>query len=142
MAFTQASFKWVLSNPSVSCLVISLWESAQLDEFLYASGHSLRPEDVAVLERYTELTTTSHCRPHCGACLDGCVENLPIHDVLRHRMYFENFGAQKEAMRLYGALPQNAEVCTGCAAPCATSCPYGLDIPERMRGAHALLSMG
>jgi uncharacterized protein len=141
-SFTQASFKWVLSNPSVSCLVISLWESAQLDEFLHASGHSLRSEDVAVLERYTELTTTSYCRPHCGACLDGCVENLPIHDVLRHRMYFENFGAQKEAMRLYGALAKNAEVCTGCSAPCATSCPYGLDIPERMRGAHALLSLG
>ena len=25
-SFTQASFKWVLDNPSVSCLVISLWE--------------------------------------------------------------------------------------------------------------------
>ena len=141
-SFTQASFKWVLSNPSVSCLVISLWESGQLDEFLYASGNSLRPQDVAVLERYTELTTTSHCRPHCGACLDDCVEDLPIHDVLRHRMYFENFGAQKEAMRLDGARPKNAEVCTECSAPCATKCPYGLDIPERMRDAHALLTMG
>ena len=56
-------------------------------------------------------------------------------------MYFENFGAQKEAMRLYGALPKNAEVCTECSAPCATSCPYGLNVPERMRGAHDLLSL-
>ena len=140
-SFTQASFKWVLSNPSVSCLVISLWETGQLDEFLYASGGALRPQDVAVLERYNELTTDSYCRPHCGACLDGCVEDLPIHEVLRHRMYFENFGAQKEAMRLYGELPKNASVCTECSAPCATSCPFELNVPERMRGAHALLSM-
>jgi predicted aldo/keto reductase-like oxidoreductase len=140
-SFTQASFKWVLSNPSVSCLVISLWESGQLDEFLYASGQSLRPQDVPVLERYVELTSREYCRPHCGACLDQCSEGLPIHDILRQRMYFEDYGAQKEAMRLYGALDKTAEVCIGCAAPCATSCPFELDVPDRMRGAHELLSL-
>jgi hypothetical protein len=140
-SFTQASFKWVLSNPSVSCLVISLWETGQLDEFLYASGQSLRPQDVAVLDRYSELTTDNYCRPHCGACLESCEEQLPIHDVLRQRMYFENFGAQKEGMRLYGELAKNASVCTGCAAPCAGTCPSGLDIKSRMSGAHKLLSL-
>jgi len=140
-SFTQASFKWVLSNPSVSCLVISLWETGQLDEFLYASGQSLRPQDVAVLERYQELTTDSYCRPHCGLCLDDCSEGLAIHDVLRHRMYFENYGAQKEAMRLYASLEKQADVCTGCDAPCTNSCPSGVAIPERMRGAHDILSM-
>ncbi len=140
-SFTQASFKWVLSNPSVSCLVISLWESGQLDEFLYASGQGLRPQDVAVLERYRQLTTESDCRPHCGLCLDDCSEELAIHDILRHRMYFENFGAQKEAMRLYASLEKQAGVCIGCDAPCTNACPSGVAIPERMRGAHDLLSM-
>jgi predicted aldo/keto reductase-like oxidoreductase len=140
-SFTQASFKWVLENPSVSCLVISLWETGQLDEFLYASGQTLRPQDVAVLERYQQLTAASHCRPHCGVCLDNCSEGLPIHDVLRHRMYFENYGAQKEAMRLYSALEKKADICSGCAAPCTNACPDGIAIPERMRGAHELLSM-
>lgn len=139
-SFTQASFKWVLSNPSVACLVISLWETGQLDEFLYASGRHLRPGDTAVLERYSALTTDSHCRPHCGICLDACPENVPIHDVLRHRMYFEHFGAQKEGMRLYGALDRNASACADCAAPCTNACPDGVRIPARMRGAHDLLS--
>jgi len=140
-SFTQASFKWVLSNPSVSCLVISLWETGQLDEFLYASGQHFRPQDLAVLERYSELTTESYCRPHCGVCLGACPEDLPIHDVLRQRMYFEQFGAQKEGMRLYGALERNASVCASCAAPCTNACPDGVAIPERMRGAHELLSI-
>ena len=140
-SFTQASFKWVLSNPSVACLVISLWETGQLDEFLYASGQNLRPSDTAVLERYSALTTESHCRPHCGICLDTCPEGLPIHDVLRHRMYFEHFGAQKEGMRLYDALAKNASACATCAAPCTNACPDGVDIPGRMRGAHDLLSL-
>jgi len=138
-SFTQASFKWVLSNPNVSGLVISLWERAQLDEFLYASGRRPEPSDHAVLRRYEEEVAARECRPHCGACLASCPEGLPIHDVLRHRMYFEGYGAEKEAMRLYARLDVRADVCTGCSAPCASACPYGVPIPERTREAHALL---
>ena len=141
-SFTQASFKWVLSNPSVSGLVISLWDSKQLDEFLYASGKHLRPQDIAVLERYLELTTSEYCRPHCGACLDRCDQGLQIHDILRHRMYFEDYGAQKEGIRLYSDLAKKADVCTGCRAPCTTACPFGLEIPKRLRDAHAMLTLG
>jgi aryl-alcohol dehydrogenase-like predicted oxidoreductase len=140
-SFTQASFKWVLANPSVSCLVISLWASRQLDEFLYASGGRPSASDLAVLERYDALTRETQCRPHCGACLDSCPEGLPIHDVLRHRMYFENFGAEKEAMRLYAGLETRADVCSGCSAPCAGACPHGIDIATRTRGAHELLTL-
>jgi predicted aldo/keto reductase-like oxidoreductase len=141
-SFTQASFKWVLSNPSVACLVISLWESGQLDEFLYASGKLPSASDVAVLERYQELTRETLCRQHCGVCLGACPEGVPIHDVLRHRMYYEDYGAQKEAIRGYAALSKQADACASCAAPCADACPYGVAIPERTRGAHDLLSLG
>jgi predicted aldo/keto reductase-like oxidoreductase len=140
-SFTQASFKWVLSNPSVSCLVISLWESAQLDEFLFASGKATSASDLAVLQRYEALTAAEHCRAHCGVCLDSCPEHLRIHDVLRHRMYYERCGAQKEAMRLYAELETRADTCAGCAAPCADACPYGIPIPQRTRETHALLTL-
>jgi len=141
-SFTQASFKWVLSNPSVACLVISLWESAQLDEFLYASGKRPSASDLAVLERYQQLTRATHCRPHCGACLDQCPEGVPIHDVLRYRMYYEDYGAQKQAIRSYASLPKQADACSGCAAPCLDACPDGIDIPRRTREAHELLRIG
>jgi hypothetical protein len=141
-SFTQASFKWVLSNPSVSALVISLWESAQLDEFLFASGGAFEPADVAVLDRYEQLVSTTHCRSHCGICLASCPEGLPIADVLRHRMYFEDFGAEKEAMRLYAKLERGADACSGCSAPCTSACPDGVAIPDRMRESHALLTLG
>ena len=140
-SFTQASFRWVLDNPSVACLVISLWESAQLDEFLYASGQAPRPSDAAVLDRYEQLTAQANCRPHCGLCLDRCPEELRIHDVLRHKMYFEGFGAEKEAMRLYAGLEVQADRCLECSAPCAGACPYGIPIAKKTREAHALLTL-
>ena len=138
-SFTQAAFKWVLANPSVSCLVISLWEQAQLDEFFHASGQVPTRQDIALLDRYAELTQAVHCRPHCGICLDSCPENLAIADVLRHKNYYESFGAQKEAMRLYAQLETKADVCLSCSAPCANACPYEIPIAEHTRAADRLL---
>jgi predicted aldo/keto reductase-like oxidoreductase len=140
-SYCQAAFKWVLANPSVSALVVSIWDRQQIDEYLYASGSRLEASDIAVLERYQALTAGAHCRQHCGVCLTRCPESLPIDDVLRHRMYFEQ-GAEKEAMRLYAKLERNASVCAGCAAPCTGGCPDGIPIQERMAGAHDLLTLG
>jgi predicted aldo/keto reductase-like oxidoreductase len=141
-AYSQAALRWVLSNAEVSAAVISFFEFQQVDEYLRASGGQLRPEDVAVLQRYDQLVAGTYCAPHCGACLGSCPEQLAIDDVLRHRMYFEDYGDQKEAMRLYAKLERNASVCASCSAPCTGVCPSGVPIQERMIGAHDLLRLG
>jgi uncharacterized protein len=141
-AYSQAALRWVLSNQEVSAAVISFSEFQHVDEYLRASGGPLTPEDVAVLERYDRLVAGTYCAPHCGACLGSCPEQLAIDDVLRHRMYFEDYGDQKEAMRLYAQLEKNASICASCSAPCAGACPIGVDIQERMIGAHGLLQLG
>jgi aryl-alcohol dehydrogenase-like predicted oxidoreductase len=141
-AYSQAALKWVLSNPDVSCAVISFFEFQHVDEYLRASGAYLTPGDTSLLEDYDRQIAGSYCMPHCGACLDRCPAELPIHDVLRYRMYFEDYGDQKQALRLYGALGRSAAACATCPAPCAGACPVGIPIRERMMGAHELLSLG
>ena len=141
-SYSQAALRWVLANPDVSTAVISFVEFQHVDEYLRASGGELRPEDVAILERYDRLVAGSYCAPHCGACLPACPEQLAIHDVLRHRMYFEDYGDEKEAMRLYARLEKNASVCVSCSAPCAGACPLGIPIQERMIGADERLRLG
>jgi aryl-alcohol dehydrogenase-like predicted oxidoreductase len=140
-AYSQAALKWTLSNPDVSCAVISFFEFQHVDEYLRASGAKLAPEDVAILDEYDRQILGSYCAPHCGECLGACPEELAIHDVLRQRMYFEDYGHEKEAIRLYGQLAKNASVCASCSGPCLGACPIGVAIPERMRGAHDLLSL-
>ncbi len=140
-AFSQAAFKWVLANAEVSCLVVSFFEPQHLDEYLYASGGELTARDVAVLDRYDRAIQGTYCAPHCGACLQHCPEQLPIHDVLRYRMYFEDYGWEKHGMELYAKLEKSAAVCAGCSAPCLGSCPVGIPIQERMSEAHELLSL-
>lgn len=139
-SYTQAAFKWVLSNPDVSNLVISFHNDQHLDEYLYASGQSITTDDIAVLEKYDNLIAGTHCFQHCGECLDRCPSNVPIHDVLRHRMYFEDYGDQKQAMQWYAKLEQDASACITCDAPCAGGCPANIPIKERVLGAHQMLT--
>jgi predicted aldo/keto reductase-like oxidoreductase len=56
-------------------------------------------------------------------------------------MYFEDYGWEKQALQHYAGLESNAGVCLSCSAPCLGSCPVGLDIKERMVGAHDLLTL-
>jgi len=140
-SYTQAAFKWVLSDPHVACLVVSFFERQHVDEYLFASGARLAAADTPVLQRYDEMIAGKHCYQHCGACLSACPEGVPIDDVLRHRMYFEDYGDEREAMRQYAKLTVKADVCVGCDAPCASACPFGVPIPEYTRGAHRMLTL-
>lgn len=139
-AYSQAAFRWVLANPSVSCLVVSFKEHQQVDEYVFASGAAVSDRDLALLERYDHLTRGDYCQPHCGRCLDSCEYTLPIHDVLRYRMYFKDYGWEKEGMRLYAKLDRNASACASCSAPCAGTCPIGVPIRQKMLDAHRVLT--
>jgi aryl-alcohol dehydrogenase-like predicted oxidoreductase len=140
-SYAQAAFRWVLSNPNVGCLVVSFSKPEHVDEYLHASGGRLSRDDVAVLQRYDERIAGTYCHPHCGACLDACPERLAVNDILRYRRYFEDYGREREGMRLYAALERDARSCAGCPAPCESLCPVGIPIRERMLGADALLRL-
>tara|TARA_B100001964_G_C14250100_1_gene609461 strand:- start:321 stop:1802 length:1482 start_codon:yes stop_codon:yes gene_type:complete len=140
-SYAQAAFKWVNADPSVSCLVISFSETQHLDEYLHASGKSLNDNDVGVLQKYDDLIAGTHCFASCGECLQSCPKAFSINDVLRHRMYFEDYGNQKEAMRLYAELGENTDACLTCSAPCKGACPEGIDIKGRMISTHELLTL-
>jgi ferredoxin len=121
--------------------VISFRELANVDEYLYASGRRPTASDLALLGEYDRRIAGKHCYQHCGACLSSCPEGLPIDDVLRFKMYFEDYGDERDAMRQYAKLDVKADVCTGCSAPCANACPFDVPIPEMTRRAHQLLTL-
>jgi len=143
-SFAQAAFKWVLSNPDVSGLVVSMSEYGQIDEYLFASGQPVTPTDVSLLEKYDQLIARDYCRPGCGDCLDACPYDVPIDDVMRYAMYAENYGWEREAMRLYGRIDpaQRANQCVDCAAPCAAHCPFDLPIRDKLLRADQRLAWG
>jgi len=133
-AFSQAAFKWVLSNPHVSGLVVSIQDFEQIDEYLFASGKSFSDADLALLEDYDRRIAHEYCRPGCGQCLDHCPNDVPVDDVLRYGMYAEDYGWGAQAREQYAALPvdRNAARCASCPAPCEAACPFGIAIREKL----------
>jgi uncharacterized protein len=140
-SFSQAAFKWVLSNENVSGLVVSINSLGQIDEYLHASGQPMQQTDADLLEKYDRLVANDYCRPGCGACLSSCPSSMPIDDILRYAMYYENYGQQRLAMEKYARLTQihNVAQCIECAAPCEQACPFQIPIKEKLRHTDRLL---
>lgn len=141
--FSQAAFKWVLSNPDISGLVVSIRDVQQIDEYLYASGQHLTDDDVALLQRYDELIARDYCRPGCGECLERCPHGVPVDDVFRYAMYFADYGRHADAREKYAQLSaeHNAARCLNCPAPCQPACPFELPIRDKLTQYHRLLAV-
>lgn len=131
--FAQAAFRWVFSNPDVDALVVSMKNNAQIDEYVQASGQTKpRVGDARLLGGYLAANGATQCRQGCGACAGACPEGVPIADVLRARMYAEDYGEPNRARSSYAGLAVDASACAGCShQACLGACPHGIDLPTR-----------
>jgi predicted aldo/keto reductase-like oxidoreductase len=140
--FSQAAFRWVLSNPDVDALIVSMTSREIIDEYLGASGSRASAAlDLQILNRYASLNGKSYCRHGCNECADACPYGVPISDVMRARMYAHDYGDLRLARSEYAMLAGSAAACLSCdAKPCAGSCPHGIATEVLLAPAHQLLS--
>jgi uncharacterized protein len=140
--FAQAAFRWVLSNPDVDGLIISMTSTQHIDEYLGASGwRSAARDDLPLLQRYAQMHGTSYCRHACNDCEGACPYGVPIADVLRTRMYAQDYGDMRLARSAYALLGAGASACLTCTAqPCAGACTHGLPINTLLTPMHRMLA--
>jgi predicted aldo/keto reductase-like oxidoreductase len=141
-SFAQAAFRWVFATGLVDALVVTMKERGQVDEYLGASGWEAPSRaDERLLERYQARFGSTQCRYGCGECASACPAGVPIADVLRARMYAEDYGAPELARPAYAALGAGAAACLACPhQACARACPHGLPIPELTVRAHRAIA--
>jgi predicted aldo/keto reductase-like oxidoreductase len=139
--FAQAAFRWVLSNPNVDALVVSMTSREKIDEFIGASGSTEpRGAELDLLEGYLSSSEDGYCNHGCNACEASCPHGVPVSEVLRTRMYATDYGDRDYASREYAQLGVGAESCVSCSQrSCLGKCPQGLEIPRLTRSAHELL---
>ena len=140
--FAQAAFRWVLSGPHVDALVVTMTSAEQVDEYLGASGATgVSGSDLELLARYEARNGTTQCRYGCGTCLAACPEGVAIDEVLRTRMYADDYGDLRLAKREYAGIARNAQACVSCAhQACTGACPFGIDIAGLTAPAHRRLA--
>jgi len=139
--FKQAALKWVLSNPHVSNLIISINSKRQVDDYTAASGQKLAEADLAILAEYEATFSTEVCR-FSGACLDACPTDVRIADILRFSMYYHEYKQENRAVESYANLvaSERAAHCLHCAGYCEAACNYDLPIKSLLLRAHGALS--
>jgi hypothetical protein len=138
----QALLKWMLAQPNIDTISLTMRTFEDVDEFVAASGNpNLTPEEDKTLKEYGLLLDHDYCRPGCDACLAACPNRVPIHDILRYRLYFHNYGREKYAMGLYAALhaSKKAGQCSSCAGPCTSHCPFRVPVRDKLIEAHSEL---
>jgi len=140
-SYAQAAFRWVLSQGSVDSMVVTMRSPTEVDEYLGASGWTrTAASDGRVLARYEERNGRLQCRYGCTACARACPAGVEIPEVLRTRMYAEDYRDLELAREDYAKLDRNAEACLSCSGePCATACPHGLPLSELTRRTGRLL---
>jgi predicted aldo/keto reductase-like oxidoreductase len=140
--FSQAAFRWTLSNPHVDGLIVSMTSERQIEEYLGASGAGdVSAVDLDLLHRYAALNSTTYCRQACNDCDGTCPYGVPIADVLRTRMYATDYQDVPFARREYAELDVNAAACLSCSgAPCQDACSHGLAVNQLCAPTHRMLA--
>jgi predicted aldo/keto reductase-like oxidoreductase len=133
--FSQAAFGWVLSDPNVDALVISMSSTSEVDEFVAASGTSTtNAYHRQLLERYAFMRAGQYCQPGCNVCAASCPQHVQIAEVLRTRMYDVDYGDRSLAIAEYAALGDGAAACIDCETQqCLGACPLGVPIARFTR---------
>lgn len=137
----QAAFRWVLQNPDIHGLVVTMWTREAVDSYVAVSGSGPPTlADTRVLLDYEARHAGALCQPGCSACVDACPLGVDIAGTLRTRMYAAHYGRPEIARREYAALDRPAAACLDCASPvCRPACPVALDIPRLARETHRAL---
>ena len=140
--FSQAAFRWVLGNPNVDALIVSMTSDQMIDEYLGASGwRATAASDLPLLNRYASLNSSSYCRHGCKECESSCPYGVEISEVLRTRMYAHDYRDMRLARTEYAMLATNAAACLSCdAKPCAGACPHGIATDALLAPTHRLLT--
>lgn len=141
-SFSQAAFRWTLSNPAVDALIVSMTNATQIDEYLGASGaNALAANDLNLLREYAVRNGASYCKHACDSCNSACPYGVDIAEVLRTRMYAVDYQDLDFARREYAALPANASPCLSCSGePCQSACPHGLAVDLLCAPTHRMLA--
>jgi aryl-alcohol dehydrogenase-like predicted oxidoreductase len=141
LSFKQATIRWALTNPDVASVAMTMTSFDQIREAVAAVGAGLSSAEVAMLRRYSEVMYDQYCR-FCATCEGSCPGQVAVADVMRYTMYFKYYGREKEAMRLYHELPEQAAAgsCRDCSGPCDGACPFGRQVRAGLVDAHQYLS--
>jgi len=103
----QAKIKVVLEDKRFSSVCVGMWNVAHLTSGVATAldKTKLSQSDRDILKEYAQAT----CSDYCAGCAYICDSILPgapyVSDIMRYLMYYNSYGEQTEAKRLFAQIP-------------------------------------
>ena len=135
-----AALKWALRNPAISAAIPYMRDEDQLMMNVRAMTEPLTPEEEQLLVARNEEIRPLYCRM-CYECKGQCSKGVPVTDELRYLAYNDFYGDFQQAQRNFMTLPREIRNvrCADCSS-CATQCPNGAQVQDRLVRAQDLLA--
>jgi predicted aldo/keto reductase-like oxidoreductase len=142
VSYPQAAIRWVMNNPNVDCCIPTMSSYSHVEEYVAASGKPLGRADLKMIAAYQRQANDQYCRVSCQDCLSSCPDNVAVNDILRYKMYFEDYRMERDAMGYYAELEESTKPldCSNCSGHCEKACPFGLKVKSKLVHAHEVLS--
>ncbi len=139
-----AATRWVLSHPGIQVVQYTMTGPETVAAAVEAASTPFTRADVSLARSYHVATIGKACPIPCPApCLSACPYDVAVPDILHHRMYYEQFGLQKQAMLDYQSLRSRAaSACLTCVAqPCVRACVESLPVHALLTTSHDVLRL-
>jgi uncharacterized protein len=93
------------------------------------------------LQQHAAATSHLYCRGCSHICENQVQADTAIADILRFRMYHDDYGKRRDARRLFQQLPQaSRQIAAVDFTAAEAACPYGLAVGSMMRDADSKLA--
>jgi len=111
LAVEHAKIKFVLEDKRISSACVGMSNVTNLKSNVEAALNKtkLTQADREALREYAQAT----CSSYCTACAHICDSALPdapyVSNIMRYLMYYNSYGEQAEARRLFAQIPTNVK---------------------------------
>jgi predicted aldo/keto reductase-like oxidoreductase len=93
------------------------------------------------MDQYAQVTSGGYCTGCAEICEKAIANEVPISDIMRYFMYYENYGDQQQAIRLFNDLPPDTRkrILRIDYSEAERCCPQNMPIAQLMQKAVASL---
>jgi len=128
----QAALKLVLQDKRISTAAVQMENVAVLTANVAAAldKTELTEADKEVFKEYAQATCSGYCAG-CAYICDAALPDAPyISEVMRYLMYYNSYGEQEEARKLFAQIPGNVrnKLLSTDYSPAEARCPQHLPI--------------
>ena len=94
-------------------------------------------QDKRIISEYARETASGYCAGCANLCEPELKKNVPIRDIMRYLMYYDNYGNHERAARLFNTIPEKTRrrLARFDYSKAADLCPQNMPIAKIMKKA-------